>query len=440
MNLSDYADSQWLLVIAGLIALQVYIGVYMWAQAIAGWVLHLKVETISIGFGPRLVGVRLFGADCRWSLIPLGGYTKFGDESYGEWPPFQLRPPSQKILVGSVGPLSNLALALMVLTGALWLGGLEPEFMHEPVRIGWCKPGSALQQAGLARGDEILTANYGGNTVQIESWQKLLKVLSRATGRMLQLECRRGTTRFSLNTYLQDTALYDVCHNVPPTVGVVKEGLPGSQAGFKVGDTIVQVNGKPVDHWLNLDDSLSSLVGSSASNQAFAVSVQRGTDLVLLNVPREKIQKSTKEFGLQPAPTQAGRVPKSLRSAFAEAIKTELELVATGERALLRQGEYASTFDRSNFEVIGKLRSVGSLFGLIPLIAAMGLVLCLFNLVPIPTLNGGTIALECINFALGLTGVTLSLRLRERIQQVGVIIVLLIMVFVVIFSFKSFLS
>ena len=439
MNFSDFADSNWLSVIVVLIALQAYLVAYVWAQAIAGWILHLKVATISIGFGPRLLRVQLFGADCSWSIISISGYTKFAGDSSDESPSaqIQLRPRSQKILISSVGPLSNLALALIVLTGALWIGGLEPEFMHEPVRIGWCKPGSALQQAGLARGDEILTANYGGSTVQIESWQKLLKVLSRATGRTLQLGCRRGTAEFSLNVYLRDTALYDVCHNVPPTVGAVKESSPGSQAGFKVGDTIVQVNGKTLEHWLDLEDTLSSLVGSAAGNQPLDVSVQRGTGLILLNVPREKIRKNTKEFGLQPARAQAGNVPKSLRSAFAESIKTELDVVATGARALLRQGEYASTFDRSNYEVIDKLRSVGGFSSLVPGITTAGLALCVFNLVPLPPLNGGIIALDCLALVLSLMGVAMSTTLRERIQQVGSCILLLAMVFVVVLFFRS---
>jgi regulator of sigma E protease len=55
----------------------------------------------------------------------------------------------------------------------------------------------------------------------------------------------------------------------------------------------------------------------------------------------------------------------------------------------------------------------------------------IFNLLPIPVLDGGAIFLLLIEGALAIVGMKLSMRVRDRIQQVGFVMVLLLMVFVI---------
>ncbi len=65
------------------------------------------------------------------------------------------------------------------------------------------------------------------------------------------------------------------------------------------------------------------------------------------------------------------------------------------------------------------------------MLAFLSLNLGVFNLLPIPVLDGGAIFLLLIEGALALVGMTISMRVRERIQQVGFVFVLLLMVFVI---------
>src|SRR5215212_3029546 len=94
--------------------------------------LGVRVETFSVGFGPRLFGYRWGTTDYRLSLVPLGGYVKLGgDESNapiegaGETDipvneRFDLRPRWQKFLVMVAGPTMNILTALaIVFAGAL---------------------------------------------------------------------------------------------------------------------------------------------------------------------------------------------------------------------------------------------------------------------------------------------------------------------------------
>src|SRR6184192_2095259 len=86
----------------------------------------IRVETFSVGFGPRLFGKKFGDTDYRVSAIPLGGYVKLGGdesnapiegESAPDIPPqerFDLRPRWQRISVALAGPIMNILTALSI--------------------------------------------------------------------------------------------------------------------------------------------------------------------------------------------------------------------------------------------------------------------------------------------------------------------------------------
>jgi regulator of sigma E protease len=69
--------------------------------------------------------------------------------------------------------------------------------------------------------------------------------------------------------------------------------------------------------------------------------------------------------------------------------------------------------------------------GLFQMLAFLSLNLGIFNLLPIPVLDGGAIFLLLIEGLLALVGLSISVTVRERIQQVGFVMVILLMVFVI---------
>src|SRR5512132_1931889 len=125
----------------------------------------IRVETFSVGFGPRLFGKKWGQTDYRLSAIPLGGYVKLGgDESNapleGEGAAdiptqerFDLRPRWQRILVALAGPVMNVITALVIpLAGALMYG---VPMAPAPVVIAMASGGTS-EAAGLQRGDRIV--------------------------------------------------------------------------------------------------------------------------------------------------------------------------------------------------------------------------------------------------------------------------------------------
>ena len=123
--------------------------------------LKIRVETFSVGFGPRLFGKKKGHTDYRVSLIPLGGYVKLGgDESNapieGEGASdipaherFDLRPRWQRILVAVAGPVMNILTALAIPFAGAMIYGVQSR------RRRWCGsllPGGAAEAAGLQAG------------------------------------------------------------------------------------------------------------------------------------------------------------------------------------------------------------------------------------------------------------------------------------------------
>src|SRR5918993_1487648 len=130
----------------------------------------IRVETFSVGFGPRLFGKKWGETDYRVSAIPLGGYVKLGgDESNAplegasapDIPPeqmFNLRPRWQRILVALAGPVMNVLTALAIPFAAALMYGVP--VTPQPV-VYYVRSNGAAAQAGLQPGDRIVS--FDGN-------------------------------------------------------------------------------------------------------------------------------------------------------------------------------------------------------------------------------------------------------------------------------------
>src|ERR1700751_2108554 len=118
----------------------------------------IKVETFSVGFGPRLIGFRRGETDYRISAFPLGGYVKMAGDTpsenlTGEPHEFLSKPKWQRFLVASAGPIMNMILAFFLLSGLFMYGREVPEILTTQASIGVIEPGSPADQAGIRKGD-----------------------------------------------------------------------------------------------------------------------------------------------------------------------------------------------------------------------------------------------------------------------------------------------
>ena len=165
----------------------------------------IRVETFSVGFGPRLFGKKWGHTDYRVSAIPLGGYVKLGgDESNAplegasatDIPPnemFNLRPRWQRVLVALAGPVMNVLTALAIPFAAAMMYGV-PATPAPVVYYVMQDQDGAAKLAGLQPGDRIISFNGTENP----SWDLINGDALLSPGRPLPVVVNRNGAEISL--------------------------------------------------------------------------------------------------------------------------------------------------------------------------------------------------------------------------------------------------
>ncbi|MCZ6650878.1 MAG: RIP metalloprotease RseP [Acidobacteria bacterium] len=412
----------------------------------------IRVEVFSLGFGPRLVGWRSGGTDYRISLVPLGGYVKMlGEESEMELvadprdaAPAEETPPAppephpdaftsktrwQRFLVMLAGGVMNLILAVLILAGVNMAGREEPVFLNETPRLAGPVEGSPAAAAGLLRGDKVVAVDGDPMT----DWEGLQQAVLFNPRRTLTFSVERGGERLEIpvDITLPPDELPQARYRIgyaglgTPAYAVriwrVVEGSAADRAGLQAGDFLLSVAGEPI---LNKEDV--AVLISARPEEDTLIKVRRGDAILELQAtPEDREGKGL--LGVDTGPEI------TLREYSAGAA-----LKASVSQNIERVGMF--------FTVLGKLLTGGlsvraisgpvDIFifsgaalrrGWIPyldLMALFSLQLGILNLLPVPFLDGGHIAV------LGIEGILrrdLSMRIKERILQVGFVGLILLM-------------
>jgi regulator of sigma E protease len=402
---------------------------------LAARALKAPVEVFSIGFGKRLWGFEKGGTDYRVSLIPLGGYVRVvglgPDEStvVGSGDQDQtLLPRWKRGLILLAGPTTNLVFAVVFLGIAFMAGVPRPAYLSEPPQVGWVDPSSPAASAGIETGDVI--RSVAGTP--IESWRDLDTAFLTAGGRPIPVTLRRDGETLHVTVTPEKVTRYEFGYAgvYPPLQAVIEKMVPGSpaqRAGLRKGDRITTVNGQPVHQFWDLIRLISP-----HPDQEITLGVLRdGKTLHLKVVPDD--QGGEGKIGIALAfPTKRVRM-------------APLAAVTAGARDSLRM-------TRETFGVLGKLitrkASIRQVSGPIDiarmsgdaarsgfdtLLWFMGLIslqLGILNLLPIPVLDGGHLAI--IGFESTIRR-DLPIKVKERILEVGFYLLIVLMV-VVLFN------
>ncbi|MFN0110756.1 MAG: RIP metalloprotease RseP [Blastocatellia bacterium] len=429
------------------IVLCVLVVIHEFGHFIVAKMLGIGAEVFSVGFGKRLWGIEIGGTDFRLSLIPLGGYVRFRGEnmemlqgkSDAPEDEFNSHPKWKRFLVALAGPAFNIVFALAIPTVAILIGfRVSADQMQQPV-VGYVDKGSAAEKAGLLPGDKILT--FDG--MKKPTWDDLLLQIHVKPSDPLPLTVDRNGQTLSLTLTpasvdsgrdkVGDAGFQPLVSIKEIGVKAVEAGKPAALAGLQSKDRIVGINGLPITSWHQFKNALNE-----SNGQPVTLQVKRGDQGLDIQATPALVSGEYR-LGFERAPLATDLVMQKT-SSLVEALRygwaynwrilritgVAFGQIFEGKRSVRNTVSGPIDMARQTGNVVESEGWVG----LIPWAAMISLNLGVFNLLPIPVLDGGMIVTIFIEWLMGLIGLTMSLRLRERIQSVGLVIVLALMVFV----------
>jgi regulator of sigma E protease len=411
-----------------------------------------KVERFSIGFGPAIVSWRgRDGVEYRLSWFPLGGYVllpQLADlssiEGRSELDAEQLPPVNYptKMIVFVAGALFNVLFAFG-LASIIWVIGQPESNETASTRIGYVYrtvelPGgktvpSPASEAGLRVGDVIQAID--GHTVA--KWLDVYASIGLGAG------VGADGGRQAVFTILRDGKVLEITVH-PRLVGEDKERrvgvlpgyelsvqqvVPGSiaaQAGFRPNDVILSLDGQPVLSPLSCQDVLEA-----SAKQPVTARVNRGGREVVITIPARPQAKSGANIGL------------GLATGFTLIFPTPWAQIS--EQVMLSFRTLWSLVNPHSDIGISKLTGpvgIARIFhnaaeaGIRPVLMftiLLNMSLAIFNLLPIPVLDGGQMLFATIG---RVRGRALPVSFIMAANSIFIVLLLSMVIYVSVFDVR----
>jgi regulator of sigma E protease len=385
--------------IVGVLVLGILVLLHEWGHFVAAKLCGVRVDVFSIGFGPRLWGVKRGDTDYRLSALPLGGYVRMAgdnpvEERTGAPYEFLSRPRWQRFIIAVAGPITNILLTFVI-------------------------------------GDRIVTVN-GKATASWEAvYSREKEVASGAAftlgvlrdGKLEDVTVHRSTDKSMASSVTGYPA-------IPATIDEINPASPAQKAGLRPGDTITAINGKPVITWSQV---LEAIQGSSGHAVHFTVR-REGEQVAFDITPMQYLNPATDQLDWMVGASRVAEeayekcsVFEAAQGAFAQTVGLTKMIgdVVTGLfRGLVSVRDLAGPV--GIMQMSGQAAKHGTMT-LLGWIAYISLDLGLLNLLPIPIMDGGHVLLLAIE---GTLRRDLSITAKERFVQVGLVFLLGLFAFV----------
>jgi len=419
----------WLIVMIGVMILVHELGHYLAARYF-----DVRIEVFSFGFGPRLIGFRRGETDFRLSLILLGGYVKMageqpGEETVNDPRAFLAKPRWQRFIIALAGPAMNVALAVALLTGLFTVRYQQPPESVKQAVIGHVFPDSPAAKAGLREGDRIVKIDE----IEQPTWEDvILKEVASANRPLILKVERQGQTFWTtLTPVLEERTGLGYAgwaEQGEIQIANLTPGMPAEKAGLRRGDVLLSVDGQPIRSRYRL----SEIIRASGGKPVTIEYLRDGRRHTVVVHPVYANLDGTPRWMIGVEPSHRLVITRlSLPEAFRESLRENAKH-ATLIFRFLRGIIERRLSPRSIEGPIGIARLSGEAAregwaSFIYLMAVVSLNLAVFNLLPIPILDGGVMLVLLVEMAMQRE---LNQAVKEMVFKLGFVFLMAIVVFV----------
>ncbi|QQM65281.1 sigma E protease regulator RseP [Pseudoalteromonas sp. LC2018020214] len=393
-----------------ILALGILVAIHEYGHFWVARKMGVKVLRFSIGFGkPLLKWHDKYNTEYVIAAIPLGGYVKMLDERVDDVPAnqrhlsFNAKSVQARIAIVAAGPMANFLFAIFALA-VMYMVGVQSV---KPV-VGSITEGSRAEQAGIMPSQHII--KIGDD--DIATWQDATFALMSNLGEeSVEVIVRDKNLQPRVKTLNLEGWKLDQ-QDVPPlsslgivpfrpqatlTIAAVTKDSAAEHANLQVNDTILAVNGETISNW----QQLVNLITQSA-NKSLQFSVKRQDTIKAITVtPKGRIDNNGIEQGFLGVAPVVQQWPDGY-------VETRhygpLDSIVRGTKETWRL--ITLSFDMIGNLITGQV-SVKNLsgpvgiavgagtsvsYGLVAFLSFLALIsvnLGVFNLLPLPVLDGG---------------------------------------------------
>lgn len=429
------------------LVLGIIILVHEWGHFIVARLCGVRVDVFSIGFGPRLFGWKRGATDWRVSALPLGGYVRMAGQDLsdvdssdqaptGASDELMSKPRWQRALIAFAGPAVNFIFPVFLIGGFCAIVGLPHlRVFKQPLQVTYFSTLTPIVSP-LKVGDRVVELNG----IRNPDWDTAFEYLGRlapdtpVTLRVVNHGLERTVSTTVKEVTAVDSFLVHRFFGFAPFPAVIEinddaKSMPAYRAGVRDGDTVVEVNGTPVAIWGQFVDAIRK-----SNGQPVSLKVQRKDKILSFTVtPQQGLTEGAEkiwQIGVQndvDLVYQRGSVVQATEYAYAKTADffgQTLDVVrklVTG-RVSVKQLRSVVGIAQASGDAVRR----GPL-DVVLLMAFISVNLGILNLLPIPILDGGQILMLSIE---GLMRRDLSLAVKERFVQVGLVFLLLLFAYV----------
>ena len=437
------------------VVLGIMVLIHEFGHFAAAKLLGVRVEAFAIGFGRKIVGFTSGGTSYQLNLLPLGGYVKMAGELPGETHnntdpgEFQNHPRWHRVVITLAGPIANFILSIGLMTGLFMAHHEVEDFISQATIADYVSPGSPIAATGMKPGDRIVHIDSIENPTWLDVEQRSSLDLTQKTPFSYLHDGKRVDTTLDINFKGRqqdydpspDLGIVPLMQDGPIDVLHVTDKMPAQRAGLQAGDKVVAVDGNRLHSVQALLAYLKDGAGKPVVLTVDRPGESKPLDLNVTPVYADAQEGKTWQTGFNPGfpPTHVDHLSlvQALGTSLDYNVKNSRLIFEVLQRLLTRQVSVKSLSSPIGIGV--QVHQAFEMSGWLPIIQTMAMIslnLGIFNLLPIPILDGGMILFLAIESILRRD---LNPRFKERVYQVAFVCIVLFAAVVIFNDITKFL-